>query len=173
MEARCVSWERAVDLLPAGARMDVWVYDECREPSKLRKSEGKSSEEGGSRAIERAISASRRSHTRLVGFLNDKENVDPGGAVRGRSASRSPLPPWYPRLPLQDITSMVNAFQSMQIDGGSKLPKPKLDSCGSSAPVAFSGANRSGFTKSWNERPALPVSSHARSKKCALRKHFR
>jgi hypothetical protein len=45
----------------------------------------------------------RRARTRLC----NKENVPPVGAVKTAPKSRSPLPDWYPRTPLRDITSIV------------------------------------------------------------------
>lgn len=41
---------------------------------------------------------------------NNKENVPPAGAVRARPKRRSPLPDWYPRTPLRDITSIVKVL---------------------------------------------------------------
>lgn len=38
---------------------------------------------------------------------SNKENVPPVGAVRAAPKRRSPLPDWYPRTPLRDITSIV------------------------------------------------------------------
>jgi hypothetical protein len=38
---------------------------------------------------------------------SNKENVPPVGAVRVAPKRRSPLPDWYPRTPLRDITSIV------------------------------------------------------------------
>eukprot|EP00249_Psilotum_nudum_P002698 c15821_g1_i2 orf=654-962(-) len=40
----------------------------------------------------------------------DKENID-SMAMTARPASRSPLPSWYPRLPLQDITAVLRSMQ--------------------------------------------------------------
>jgi hypothetical protein len=37
----------------------------------------------------------------------NKENVPPPGAMRGAPKRRSPLPDWYPRTPLRDITAIV------------------------------------------------------------------
>ncbi|XP_066327747.1 protein GIGAS CELL1-like [Miscanthus floridulus] len=41
---------------------------------------------------------------------SNKENVPPVGALRG-APKRSPLPDWYPRTPLRDITSIVKAIE--------------------------------------------------------------
>ncbi|GJM94540.1 hypothetical protein PR202_ga11192 [Eleusine coracana subsp. coracana] len=38
---------------------------------------------------------------------SNKENVPPAGALRAAPKRRSPLPDWYPRTPLRDITSIV------------------------------------------------------------------
>ncbi|KAK1313553.1 hypothetical protein QJS10_CPA06g01761 [Acorus calamus] len=49
--------------------------------------------------------------------LDDKENITPEWArsgSRGRRTSaewKSPLPTWYPRTPLRDITAIVNALE--------------------------------------------------------------
>ncbi|CAN6273294.1 unnamed protein product [Urochloa humidicola] len=42
--------------------------------------------------------------------LSNKENVPPAGAVKA-APKRSPLPDWYPRTPLRDITSIVKALE--------------------------------------------------------------
>ncbi|TKW40019.1 hypothetical protein SEVIR_1G218400v4 [Setaria viridis] len=49
----------------------------------------------------------RRARTRLC----NKENVPPVGTVKTAPKSRSPLPDWYPRTPLRDITSIVKALE--------------------------------------------------------------
>ncbi|CAL4886997.1 unnamed protein product [Urochloa decumbens] len=48
----------------------------------------------------------RRTRIRLC----NKENVPPAGAMKVAPKSRSPLPDWYPRTPLRDITSIVKAL---------------------------------------------------------------
>ncbi|KAL5212952.1 hypothetical protein ABZP36_023799 [Zizania latifolia] len=45
----------------------------------------------------------------------NKENVPPSWAVK-ITPKRSPLPEWYPRIPLRDITSIVKA-----VEGGNRL----------------------------------------------------
>src|SRR5688500_12528939 len=45
----------------------------------------------------------RRARTRMC----HKENVTPVGAVNTYTESSDPLPDWYPRTPLRDITSIV------------------------------------------------------------------
>ncbi|TVU29484.1 hypothetical protein EJB05_21050, partial [Eragrostis curvula] len=42
---------------------------------------------------------------------SNKENVPPAGAVTAAPKKRSPLPDWYPRTPLRDITSIVKALE--------------------------------------------------------------
>ncbi|XP_062222904.1 protein GIGAS CELL1-like [Phragmites australis] len=42
---------------------------------------------------------------------NNKENVPPAWAVTAAPKRRSPLPDWYPRTPLRDITSIVKAVE--------------------------------------------------------------
>jgi hypothetical protein len=41
---------------------------------------------------------------------SNKENVPPVGALRTAPKRRSPLPDWYPRTPLRDITSIVKVM---------------------------------------------------------------
>lgn len=43
---------------------------------------------------------------------SNKENVPPVGVVRAARKKRSPLPDWYPRTPLRDITSIVKVSKS-------------------------------------------------------------
>jgi hypothetical protein len=42
--------------------------------------------------------------------FSNKENVPPAGVVRASPKRRSPLPDWYPRTPLRDITSVVKVM---------------------------------------------------------------
>ncbi|KAJ1279747.1 hypothetical protein BS78_04G179100 [Paspalum vaginatum] len=42
---------------------------------------------------------------------SNKENVPPEGALRAAPKRTSPLPDWYPRTPLRDITSIVKALE--------------------------------------------------------------
>ncbi|RCV07067.1 hypothetical protein SEVIR_1G218100v4 [Setaria viridis] len=42
---------------------------------------------------------------------SNKENVPPVGTLRTAPKRRSPLPNWYPRTPLRDITSIVKALE--------------------------------------------------------------
>ena len=42
---------------------------------------------------------------------SNKENVPPMGFLRTTPKRRSPLPDWYPRTPLRDITSIVKVMQ--------------------------------------------------------------
>jgi len=44
---------------------------------------------------------------RVRTHFSNKENVPPAGAARAKPKRRSPLPDWYPRTPLRDITSIV------------------------------------------------------------------
>lgn len=46
---------------------------------------------------------------------SNKENVTPVGAVRSAPKRRSPLPDWYPRTPLRDITSIVKALERSRL----------------------------------------------------------
>ncbi|TVU06159.1 hypothetical protein EJB05_49358, partial [Eragrostis curvula] len=48
---------------------------------------------------------------RALTTSSNKENVPPAGAVRAAPKERSPLPDWYPRIPLRDITSIVKALE--------------------------------------------------------------
>ncbi|PUZ76332.1 hypothetical protein GQ55_1G281600 [Panicum hallii var. hallii] len=43
--------------------------------------------------------------------LSNKENVPPAGAVKAAPKRRTPLPEWYPRTPLRDITSIIKALE--------------------------------------------------------------
>eukprot|EP01018_Ginkgo_biloba_P023832 Gb_00938 [translate_table: standard] len=73
------------------------------------------------------------------GFLANKENISPAGVVMNKSAvSNSQLPSWYPRVPLQDITFVMNSTQvgemavekkegKMMKDSGCRV-YPRLDS---------------------------------------------
>jgi len=59
---------------------------------------------------------------------SNKENVPPVGAVRG-APKRSPLPDWYPRTPLRDITSIVKVVDPccfMRSSLNSVTPSPFL-----------------------------------------------
>ncbi|URE38451.1 hypothetical protein MUK42_16294 [Musa troglodytarum] len=48
----------------------------------------------------------------VVFATDDKENITPSRAARRRGRTRkSPLPEWYPRTPLRDITVIVNALE--------------------------------------------------------------
>ncbi|KAL0914770.1 hypothetical protein M5K25_015147 [Dendrobium thyrsiflorum] len=50
---------------------------------------------------------------------NNKENIPHGWrrspAARSRRPGRSPLPEWYPRTPLRDITSIVKAYEKRRL----------------------------------------------------------
>ncbi|XP_062219488.1 protein GIGAS CELL1-like [Phragmites australis] len=48
---------------------------------------------------------------RALAPSSNKENVPPVSAVRATPKRRSPLPDWYPRTPLRDITSIVKALE--------------------------------------------------------------
>ncbi|XP_066317535.1 protein POLYCHOME-like [Miscanthus floridulus] len=48
---------------------------------------------------------------RVRTHFSNKENVPPAGAARAKPKRRSPLPDWYPRTPLRDITSIVKALE--------------------------------------------------------------
>ncbi|KAK3140779.1 hypothetical protein QOZ80_5AG0405660 [Eleusine coracana subsp. coracana] len=48
---------------------------------------------------------------------SNKENVPPAGALRAAPKRRSPLPDWYPRTPLRDITSIVKALERCRLRG--------------------------------------------------------
>ncbi|EES07066.2 hypothetical protein BDA96_04G210500 [Sorghum bicolor] len=48
---------------------------------------------------------------RVRTHFSNKENVPPVGAARAKPKRRSPLPDWYPRSPLRDITSIVKALE--------------------------------------------------------------
>ncbi|XP_062224812.1 protein POLYCHOME-like [Phragmites australis] len=49
---------------------------------------------------------------RFISPSNNKENVPPVWAVRATPPKRrSPLPDWYPRTPLRDITAIAKAIQ--------------------------------------------------------------
>ncbi|KAJ1258161.1 hypothetical protein BS78_10G053300 [Paspalum vaginatum] len=43
--------------------------------------------------------------------LSNKENEPPANAVTAAPKRRSPLPDWYPRTPLRDITSIIKALE--------------------------------------------------------------
>ncbi|KAK8957915.1 hypothetical protein KSP39_PZI000066 [Platanthera zijinensis] len=53
--------------------------------------------------------------TRRLALTNNKENIPRGWrrspAGRYRRTGKSPLPEWYPRTPLRDITSIVKAYE--------------------------------------------------------------
>ncbi|TVU29485.1 hypothetical protein EJB05_21051, partial [Eragrostis curvula] len=46
---------------------------------------------------------------------SNKENVPPAGAMMAAPKRRSPLPDWYPRTPLRDITSIVKALERKRL----------------------------------------------------------
>ncbi|KAL6899324.1 hypothetical protein ACP4OV_005982 [Aristida adscensionis] len=48
---------------------------------------------------------------RALASSNNKENVPPVWAAKAVPKRRSPLPDWYPRTPLRDITSIVKAVE--------------------------------------------------------------
>lgn len=53
---------------------------------------------------------------RFVSPSNNKENVPPVWAVRATPPNRrSPLPDWYPRTPLRDITAIVKAVERSRL----------------------------------------------------------
>ncbi|CAL9194560.1 protein POLYCHOME-like [Musa acuminata AAA Group] len=62
-----------------------------------------------------AMPGSRRRRIQsLVAAIDDKENIHPSRAATARRRPRnrkSPLPSWYPRTPLRDITIIVNALE--------------------------------------------------------------
>ncbi|THU51996.1 hypothetical protein C4D60_Mb06t36950 [Musa balbisiana] len=62
-----------------------------------------------------AMPGSRRRRIQsLVAAVDDKENIHPSRAATCRRRPRnrkSPLPSWYPRTPLRDITIIVNALE--------------------------------------------------------------
>ncbi|XP_020592793.1 protein POLYCHOME-like [Phalaenopsis equestris] len=51
--------------------------------------------------------------------MNNKENIPYGWrrspAARVRRPGRSPLPDWYPRTPLRDITAIVKAYEKKRL----------------------------------------------------------
>ncbi|RRT57884.1 hypothetical protein BHE74_00034872 [Ensete ventricosum] len=56
----------------------------------------------------------RRRIQSLVAAIDNKENIHPSRAAPSRRRPRnrkSPLPSWYPRTPLRDITIIVNALE--------------------------------------------------------------
>ncbi|XXG46205.1 hypothetical protein AAC387_Pa02g1114 [Persea americana] len=64
-----------------------------------------------------ALAQPRSGHERALHrfpLSDNKENIPPGSSTsRGRRRTRlrkSPLPSWYPRTPLRDITAIVNVF---------------------------------------------------------------
>uniref|UniRef100_A0A0E0KRS9 Uncharacterized protein n=1 Tax=Oryza punctata TaxID=4537 RepID=A0A0E0KRS9_ORYPU len=53
---------------------------------------------------------------RFIRPSNNKENVPPVRAVKATTAKRrSPLPDWYPRTPLRDITAIAKAIQRSRL----------------------------------------------------------
>ncbi|KAF0890508.1 hypothetical protein E2562_002865 [Oryza meyeriana var. granulata] len=53
---------------------------------------------------------------RFISPSNNKENVPPVWAVKATPAKRrSPLPDWYPRTPLRDITAIVKAIERSRL----------------------------------------------------------
>ncbi|XP_020110783.1 protein POLYCHOME-like [Ananas comosus] len=67
----------------------------------------------GAVAAAAAAAAARKRRLRRDSATDNKENVAPWGPV-GRHPSRtrrSPLPEWYPRTPLRDITAIVRAIE--------------------------------------------------------------
>ncbi|PKA47305.1 hypothetical protein AXF42_Ash017250 [Apostasia shenzhenica] len=57
---------------------------------------------------------------RRLSSEHNKENIPPGGRRRSpklpyRRRGRTPLPVWYPRSPLRDITSIVKALQRRRL----------------------------------------------------------
>lgn len=55
--------------------------------------------------------AVKRPARQFLSPSNNKENVPPVGALRATPKRRTPLPDWYPRTPLRDITSIVKAIE--------------------------------------------------------------
>ncbi|PVH35650.1 hypothetical protein PAHAL_7G236800 [Panicum hallii] len=53
----------------------------------------------------------RQAHT----ASSNKENVPPVGVLRTAPKRRSPLPDWYPRTPLRDITSIVKTLERSRL----------------------------------------------------------
>ena len=51
--------------------------------------------------------AVKRPAQQFLSPSSNKENVPPLGALRATPKRRNPLPDWYPRTPLRDITSIV------------------------------------------------------------------
>jgi hypothetical protein len=51
--------------------------------------------------------AVKRPARQFLSPSSNKENVPPVGAFRATPKRRTPLPDWYPRTPLRDITSIV------------------------------------------------------------------
>ncbi|KAG8064822.1 hypothetical protein GUJ93_ZPchr0004g39752 [Zizania palustris] len=62
-----------------------------------------------------AVRGARKTHPRrFISPSNNKENVPP--AVRATTPKRiSPLPDWYPRTPLHDITAIVKAIERRRL----------------------------------------------------------
>jgi hypothetical protein len=52
---------------------------------------------------------------RFVSPSNNKENRSPVWAVRATQPKRSPLPEWYPRTPLRDITAIAKVITVMSV----------------------------------------------------------
>eukprot|EP00249_Psilotum_nudum_P032060 c47201_g1_i1 orf=359-781(-) len=105
-------------------------------------------------------------------FQDNKENI---GAipVTARSASRSPLPAWYPRLPLQDITAVLS---STQVDACKKgMKKAKTACCCRVVPVfaVRLDTNRSDIDRHKDGRLLPPSSSCMDMQNASLRKDFR
>eukprot|EP00249_Psilotum_nudum_P002697 c15821_g1_i1 orf=272-703(-) len=105
----------------------------------------------------------------------DKENID-SMAMTARPASRSPLPSWYPRLPLQDITAVL---RSMQVDARKKgVETPKTPSCRRVVPVIAvlldANANRLDISgRKEGRHPVLDSSCMDVRSATTLRKSFR
>uniref|UniRef100_A0A804N6I4 Uncharacterized protein n=1 Tax=Zea mays TaxID=4577 RepID=A0A804N6I4_MAIZE len=51
--------------------------------------------------------AVKRPAQQFLSPSSNKENVPPVGALRATPKRRTPLPDWYPKTPLRDITSIV------------------------------------------------------------------
>ncbi|TVU29991.1 hypothetical protein EJB05_21591 [Eragrostis curvula] len=60
--------------------------------------------------------AGKHRRRRFISSSNNKENMPPVWAVKATpSKRRSPLPEWYPRTPLRDITTIAKAIQRSRL----------------------------------------------------------
>ncbi|CAL9124084.1 unnamed protein product [Musa textilis] len=84
-----------------------------------------------------AMPGSRRRRIQsFVAAIDNKENIHPSRAATARRRPRygkSPLPSWYPRTPLRDITIIINALERRKRERAARARQRNADA--EAAPV--------------------------------------